>query len=428
MATQSDLDKMRKKLSDLDAKLKSMRGNQKTPVTRPPNFVDMGRSVPRRPIDIVRDSGFGSAMANQSYANLMRDLQARIAAERGGQAFPPAFGRPSPEPMINPETIKKARDEYVNQNPGDVNRKVRADLIKSRYLGETGREMSGFDKWFETNYINNPNSSLSAQERMTLNPRMGAEINQPRPSGPDFIDARDPNRGYTMNMINYYDPATGEVTSRTNGVVPAPGSRFVRYSGRLPQGPNGEELGYIPGYVPPQQGGQRQPLPPDNATFTPALQFPQEVRDAIEGRLNAARAGMGERILTPIPQGPQVGVGSFGDTARRLQQSGQLPYQQPFNPNAPSLMPIRTPGSDAQNQQMQNYQNLLRQGIQRSNTMNQDAASNFANMQAGAPTTQPATPAKANPVVPIAGMGIQPKATPAPRKFSTVNTPSARFF
>jgi hypothetical protein len=87
-----------------------------------------------------------------------------------------------------------------------------------------------------------------------------------------------------------------------------------------------------------------------------------------------------------------------------------------------------TQPSIPQNPQMATYNNLLQQGIQRSNTMNQDAALNFANMQAGAPTTQPASPAKANPVVPIAGMGVQPKATPAPRKFSTVNTPSARFF
>jgi hypothetical protein len=80
-----------------------------------------------------------------------------------------------------------------------------------------------------------------------------------------------------------------------------------------------------------------------------------------------------------------------------------------------------------QNQQMQNYNNLLQQGIQRSNTMNQGAMTDFANMQAGARTTQPAAPAKANPVVPIAGMGMQPKATPAPRKFSTVSNSPARF-
>jgi hypothetical protein len=78
--------------------------------------------------------------------------------------------------------------------------------------------------------------------------------------------------------------------------------------------------------------------------------------------------------------------------------------------------------------QIQTYNNLLQQGIQRSNTMNQGAMTDFANMQAGTQTTQPTVPAKANPTMPIAGMGMQqPKATPAPRKFSTVKASSARF-
>jgi len=80
-----------------------------------------------------------------------------------------------------------------------------------------------------------------------------------------------------------------------------------------------------------------------------------------------------------------------------------------------------------QKPQTEDYNNFLQQGIQSSNTMNQGAMTDFANMQAGAPTTQPAAPAKANPVVPIAGMGIQPKATPAPRKFSTVKASPPRF-
>jgi hypothetical protein len=74
------------------------------------------------------------------------------------------------------------------------------------------------------------------------------------------------------------------------------------------------------------------------------------------------------------------------------------------------------------------YNNFLQQGIQRSNTMNQDAATNFANMQAGAPTTEPATPSTAKPTMPVAGLGMQKsKAIPLPRTFSTRNTPSARF-
>ena len=244
MATQKDLDKLRKQLSDLDAKLKSMRGNQKAPVARPPNFVDMGRDVPgrdvpRTPIDMVRDPGFGSALDQRNYRNIVDDIINRINAGRGNQ-------------------------------------------------------------------------------------------------------------------------------------------------------------------------GQ------------------QAVGNFTQGRLMGA----------PTEQQPE-----FGDIAR------QLPPQLPFNPNAPSLMPIRTPGSDAlnqdlanrgmgggipapipQNPQMATYNNLLQQGIQRSNTMNQGAMTDFANMQAGTPTTQPAAPAKANQTMPTAGMGMQqPKQASAPRKFSTAKAPSARF-
>jgi hypothetical protein len=195
-------------------------------------------------------------------------------------------------------------------------------------------------------------------------------------------------------------------------------------------------------------------------------------------------------------------VGGFGDLARRLQQSGQLPYQQQFDPNAPSLMPIQTPGSNALNQDLANrgmgggiptpipegfpddmqkfrnaalagmgermptpipefsqgamasqyqnpqgqqaamaaYNNFLQQGIQNSNTLNQGAMASFANTQPGMQVPQ--VP-KAGAQVPQAGAQIpqptiakpqrpnmatqQRRPLPAPRKFSTVNTPSARF-
>jgi len=321
MATQSDLDKMRKKLSDLDAKLKSMRGNQKAPVARPPNFVDMGRDVPRQPIDMVRDLGFGSAMANQDYENRMREAFARLAAERGGvgaviDRLPTLAGS-----ILNPETLNKAKEEYMNQNPGDVNRKVRADLIKSRYLGQIGREMAGFDKWFETNYINNPNSALQEQERMSLR--------------------NDLIRG----------PQAGGFTQ-----------------GRLMGAPSGQ-----------QNSNQ--------------MNFDQIAKDLTESQY----------------QNPQY----------------KNPNQMNFDKIAQGIQGMNL---NPQSQQMQNYNNFLQQGIQRSNTMNQDAATNFANMQAGAPTTEPATPSTAKPTMPVAGLGMQKsKAIPLPKTFSTVNTPSARF-
>jgi hypothetical protein len=373
MATQSDLDKMRKKLSDLDAKLKSMRGNQKAPVARPSNFVDMGRSVPRRPIDMVRDPGFGSAMANQDYENRMREAFARLAAERGGAGAvidrPPTLAGS----ILNPEILNKAKEEYLNQNPGDPNKRVKADLIDSRYLGQIGRTMAGFDNWFRTNYINNPNSPLSAQERMTLDPRMGAPTNQPRPSDQDFIDNRDPNKATTMDMVDYIDPATGEKTSRTRGVVPAPGSRFV---------PANQAGMY----------GQRSEIEGRNA--------------ALDAALNQYRQGM----FTPTPQGPQVG-GGMGE-------------------RMPTPIPEAPQGQQAA---MAAYNNFLQQGIQNSNTLNQGAMASFANTQpgmqvpqvpqAGAQIPQPTIAKPQRPSM----VTQQRRPFPAPRKFSTVRNTPARF-
>jgi hypothetical protein len=78
-----------------------------------------------------------------------------------------------------------------------------------------------------------------------------------------------------------------------------------------------------------------------------------------------------------------------------------------------------------QNPQMATYNNLLRQGIQRSNTMNQGAMTDFANMQPGMQATQPATAATPKPAMPVAGMGMQ-QSNSAPRKFSTVSNSPAR--
>ena len=269
MATQKDLDKLRKQLSDLDAKLKSMRGNQKAPVARPPNFVDMGRDVPRRPIDMVRDPRFDSAMAQKNYANLMAFEQARLAAQQGQYTQGRLMGAPTEQQL-----------EF-------------GDIARQRPL------QSEIDK--------------------------------------KYID--DGRGGRILNPI---DAAKVK-------------SQFDQIQANIAADPN-------------------------PARYFPIVKIQMPGSDALNQDL--ANRGMGGGIPAPIPQNPQ----------------------------------------------MQTYNNLLQQGIQRSNTMNQDAASNFANMQAGAPIPQPAAPAKANPTMPIAGMGMQqPKATPVPRKFSTVNTPSARF-
>jgi hypothetical protein len=366
----------------------------------------------------VRNPNFDAAMAQQDYANLMRDQQARFAAERGGQAFPPAFGRPSTEPMINPETIKKARDEYIASQP--KNPRYQDVMINSKYGGQFESSIGrGFDKWFETNYINNPNSALSEQERMSLRGITQGGGNQ------DFIDsgkfARD-----TRDRGPKLPPQLPQ-----EGGGQRPSDRFVDYRGQRPQLPQeggGNQdvvdfrrriyddlmarqgpqfgLGQIPDarfYNDPnaKNGSMAgQPLPPEQAPFTPTPQLPQGFQDEIQKR--NALAGMGGKIPTPIPEAPQ-----------------------------------------GQQAAMAAYNNFLQQGIQNSNTLNQGAMASFANTQprmqvpqvpqAGAQIPQPGmqTPQAgiAKPQNPnMAGMVTrQRRPFPAPRKFSTLRNTPARF-
>jgi hypothetical protein len=78
--------------------------------------------------------------------------------------------------------------------------------------------------------------------------------------------------------------------------------------------------------------------------------------------------------------------------------------------------------------QMQDYNRMLQQGIQNSNTMNQGAMANFANMQPGMQAPQQPRPTVPNPAMPAAGMGMQqPRQVPAQRNLSTFNNTPARF-
>ena len=82
---------------------------------------------------------------------------------------------------------------------------------------------------------------------------------------------------------------------------------------------------------------------------------------------------------------------------------------------------------DATNQQAQNYQNFLQQGMRNSNTLNQGGMANFAKMQAGMQAPQQ-TNTTTKPKMPLGGIGMQqPKQASAPRKFSTVSNSPARF-
>jgi hypothetical protein len=179
------------------------------------------------------------------------------------------ISRPSTEPMINPEVIKKAKNEYLASLPKDL--KYSQVMTKTKYGGEFDSSIgSGFDKWFEQNYINNPKSSLSEQERMGLQGRMKmpefgdmesqirAEINARNGgmAGPQFGLGQIPNAGFGGNPQfggpQFGGPKLGYLGSETQlGMGPQFGGSQMPNAGfgGNPQfgGPQfgGPKLGYL---------------------------------------------------------------------------------------------------------------------------------------------------------------------------------------
>ena len=267
-----------------------------------------------------------------------------------------------------------------------------------------------------------------------------------RSGSQDFIDSRDPNSSYTADMVDYIDPATGEKTSRTRGVVPAPGSRFVPVE-RF-QTPNLMPIGGSQSMPPAfYDVGRGLPSPKimeemqrrkDEHTLMPIGQFsPEQMQNLSPERRQALEQRMAiEQFQRNLPN--QMPVNGQNATAYQRNAGGSLvPVQAPrpiqgdydttgrpvgVQPNLPSNFIGQVP----QNAQMQNYNNFLQQGMQNSNTLNQGAMANFANMQPGMQAPQAGIGQTQRPNMPNMGMQ-QRRPNPAPRKFSTVNTPSARF-
>jgi hypothetical protein len=165
----------------------------------------------------------------------------------------------------------------------------------------------------------------------------------------DFIDSRDPNKMYTQDMVDYIDPSTGEKASRTRGVVPAPGSRFVpaNQAGLINElQRNQNPIGGL--------GGQQSTnpmagyMPVDPNTNMPRL-MPIQTPGSNALNQDLANRGMGGGIPAPMPQASQ------GATADQ--------YQNPQGAQAA----------------MADYNKMLQQGMQRNQDMNQ-AAQNFAGM------------------------------------------------
>jgi len=229
--------------------------------------------------------------------------------------------------------------------------------------------------------------------------------------GQDFIDNRDPNKATTMDMVDYIDPATGEKVSRTRGVVPAPGSRFVPVNGSK----------FNPNLMPEEE---KQRLDKLVADF--AMQGADQREADIARRNSLAQYGEAMRAggAGYAQVDPMVGMQNNQSIYDSLRDYQARTYPVPMGGNPAG---IGQQFGQIPQQQMQNYQNFLQQGMQNSNTMNQGAMNNFANMQPGMQATQTASATTPNQTMPVAGMGMQqPKQTP-PRKFSTVSNSPARF-
>ena len=314
-----------------------------------------------------------------------------------------AIRKPTPKPAPKQKpALKPAPKPRPTPKPLPRPRPAPLDLVRN----------PNFDSAMaQQNYQN----SL-AEQRARIDAERGRLGNQ------DFIDSRDPNRAYTADMVDYIDPATGERTSRTRGVVPAPGSRFVPANGNK----------FNPNLMPEEEEQRLDKLVADFA-----MQGAGQ-RESDIARRNAA--------MMQYDQAMRAGGAGYA--------------QVDPNTNMPRLMPIKIPGSDAlnqdlanrgmgggipspipQGQQMQDYQNFLKQGMQRSDTLNQGAMAGFANMQPGMQVPQAGVQVpQPGMQVPQAGIGQtqrpnmagmatqQRRQNPAQRKFSTFSNKPARFF
>jgi len=222
----------------------------------------------------------------------------------------------------------------------------------------------------------------------------------PKLKGPDMapINAvRNPNFGAAMAQQDYFNNLSRLIAER-NARGPE--------SGIMPIGGTGITAEQIQNLSPDRRQALEQRMAIDQFQRNLANQMPIDGQNATAYQRNA------DGSLVPV-QAP-----------RPIEGDQRLPIQVGAQPNLPSNFIGQVP----QNAQMQNYNNFLQQGMQNSNTLNQSAMANFANMQPGMQASQQARPTAPNQAMPIAGMGMQQsRKVPAQRKLSTFNNTPVRF-
>ena len=170
---------------------------------------------------------------------------------------------------------------------------------------------------------------------------------------PEFIDSREPGKNYTMNMVNYVDPTTGQMVARTAGIVPRPGSRFAPVDRfQTPSQPIATTGSAMP-QVNPQL---------EQAMLAAAEQQRNLPNQMLANGQNATayQANL-DGSLTPI-QAPKP---IQGDQAIGRPVGVQPRFQTPQMQSNPAI------------NQMANYNQMLQQGMQRNTEMNQ-AGQNLA--------------------------------------------------
>jgi len=213
-----------------------------------------------------------------------------------------------------------------------------------------------------------------------------------RPSANPLDVVRNPNFGAAMAQQDYFNNLSRLVAERN--------ARGPEYN-LMPIGNAGATGGSAYNQIPPMSTGGTA-LTPEFFNLAPAYDVSKLLSD-----YQAQKDAPG---LMPIGQFSPEQMQNLSPE-RRMALEQRMGVQQ--NPSIG---------------QMQDYNRMLQQGIQNSNTQNQGAMANFANMQPGMQAPQQAGTTTPNPAMPVAGMGMQqPKQSSTPRKLSTFSNTPTRF-
>lgn len=232
-----------------------------------------------------------------------------------------------------------------------------------------------------------------------------------RPAVNPIDTVRNPNFGAAMAQRDYFNNLSRLVAERNArgpeynlmpiGGTDRPIDRNPIPPNLMPIGNTGVTGGSAYNQIPPMSTGGTA-LPPEFFNLAPAYDVSKLLSDYQAQKDNANLMPIG--VLSPEQ------IQSLSPDRRQALEQ-RMGIQQ-----KPSLS------------QMQDYNRMLQQGIQNSNTMNQGAMANFANMQPGMQAPQQPRPTVPNPAMPAAGMGMQqPRQVPAQRNLSTFNNTPARF-